>query len=215
MKKYFVSITVVSSIITGVIFASVASTANAGVVTFHPESAIYAGSGCPQGATHILVDEVGDLLIEHEQLVLDLRRGTSVLAGRKACSIRVPVSLPQGFYVKSIQQQIQYSVLKSAGAEAKISTRTALSGDYINPFTVVLPADEEIYGDNMIDARRDNLGSRSRREHYCSGTRSEDLMLQINTVISGEKDSIDQDLVVASYGGYIGEGIELEIAACQ
>lgn len=214
MKKYFVSITVVSSILSGVIFASIATTANAAVVTFHPESAVYAGSGCPQGKTHILVDEVGDLLIEHEELILDLRQGTSVLAGRKACAIRVPVTLPQGFYVRSIQQQIQYSSLKSAGAEAKISTRTALSGDAINPFTVVLPSEDEIYGDNMIDSRRDYLGSASRREKYCSGTRSEDMMLQINTVISGQKESSDQDLVVASYGGYVGEGIELEIAAC-
>jgi Domain of unknown function (DUF4360) len=214
MKKHFDSITVVSSILSGVILASIATTANADVVTFHPESAIYAGSGCPQGKTHILVDEMGDLLIEHEELVLDLRQGTSVLAGRKSCSIRVPVTLPQGFYVRSIQQQIQYSVMKSVGAEAKISTRTALSGDSINPFTVVLPSEDEIYGDNMIDSRRDYLGSSHRRQQYCSGTRSEEMMLQINTVISGQKESSDRDLVVAAYGGYVGEGIELEIAAC-
>ena len=217
MKHSSVLITVVSTILMGVMSIGVinAGEVQAGVVTFYPESAIYAGNGCPQGKTHIIVDEMGDLLIQHEELILSLPQGVgSTLAGRKACSIRIPVTLPHGYYVRSIEQQIQYSVQKSAGAEARIATRAALSSDSINPFTVLLPLDDEIVGENMIDSRRDYLGAASRRARYCTETRSEELMLQINTVISGQRSSVDQDLIVAAYGGYLGEGFELEIAEC-
>jgi hypothetical protein len=208
MKNLSVLITVVSSLMSGI--------ATAGVLTFHPESAIYAGNGCLQGRSHISVDEAGDLLIEHEDLILDLpsQGRSSALAGRRACTMRIPVTLPQGYYVKAIEQQIQYSVSKSAHAEARIATRTALSGDAVNPFTVLLAADDEFHGENMIDSRRDYLGDARRRAHYCEAGRAEDMMLQISTVISGQRDSIDDELVVAAYGGYIGEGIELEIAPC-
>ena len=212
MKDLNVLITVVSSILSGVIFSGVAQ---AGVLTFHPEFAVYAGSGCPQGMTRLMVDETGDLLIEHEALRLDLQQGVgSALAGRRACAIRVPVTLPQGFYVRSIEQQLHYSAMKSAGAESRISTRAAMSGDSVDPFTITLPLGEEIYGDNMIASRRDDLDEDISYDTYCKGSRSEEMMLQVNTVISGQRQSIYEDLLIAAYGGYIGEGIEIEIAEC-
>jgi hypothetical protein len=39
-------------------------------------------------------------------------------------------------------------------------------------------------------------------------------MLQVNLAISGRRDSLSENLIVQDMGSYIGEGIELEVAAC-
>ena len=202
--------------LTSLVGFAISNAAWAGIISFHPESAIYAGNGCPQGSTRISVDDYGDLLMEHDALSLDLPAyGTNqALAGRSTCSIRVPLTIPRGFYVKAIEQRLIYAANKSAGAEARIATRTALSGDTVTPFTVLLARDDKIYSESLIDSRRDQIDSRQRRQQYCSSERSEEMMLQVNIAISGQRDSIAEDLTVRSFGGYVGEGFEIEIGAC-
>jgi hypothetical protein len=197
--------------------ASMAATATfAGSIMFHPERAAIGGNGCPQDATRLSVDEFGDLLIEHNAMSISLAPsgGNPALAARKACAIRVPVTVASGFYVKSIEQRLTYAVSKSAGSEARLATRTSLSGINLNPFTVVLPQGDEMHSDFMIDSRRDTLSRPDQRASFCQPDRSEDQMLQINVAITAQRDSASEEIVIAAHGGYIGEGFEIELAPC-
>ena len=197
--------------------ASMAATATfAGSIMFHPERAVVGGNGCPQNATRLSVDEFGDLLIEHDAMSISLAPsgGNPALAARKACAIRVPVTVASGFYVKSIEQRLTYAVSKSAGSEARLATRTSLSGINLNPFTVTLPYGDEMYSDFMIDTRRDYLSRPEHRASLCQAGRSEDQMLQINVAITAQRDSAAEALLIAAHGSYIGEGFEIEMAPC-
>jgi len=200
-----------------IVGSSIAATATfAGSIVFHPERAVVGGNGCPQYATRLSVDEFGDLLIEHDALSISLgsNSGNAALAERKACAIRVPVTVASGYYVKSIEQRLTYSVSKSAGSEARLATRTSLSGVSLNPFTVTLPYGDEMYSDNMIDTRRDYLSRPDQRASLCQPGRPEDQMLQINVAITAQRDNGDEELLIAAHGSYIGEGFEIELAPC-
>ena len=97
---------------------------------------------------------------------------------------------------------------------AQISTRTAISSDRVTPFTSLLAYGEEFSGGMLIDTRHDQLNRASQIAAYCRSSRSEDMMLQINLAIAGQRDSEAEDLVIQAFGGYLGEGIEIEVAEC-
>ncbi len=199
-----------------VMLSSVSTPLLAGVITYHPESGIYAGNGCPEGSSRIYVDEYGDLVLEHDAMILSLPAygQDPALSGRRACTIRIPVTIPQGFYISAIEQRIAYAAIKSEGAQAQISTQTSFSSDRVSPFTAILPRDEEFTGDLMIDSRRNQLNSQSQINRYCRGDRSEEMMLRINMAMSGQRDSYAEDLIVQTIGGYISEGIDVEVSPC-
>lgn len=191
--------------------------AYAGVITFLPDRAIVAGNGCPEGSTIVSVDEFGDLSVEHSELaiILPANGRDRALAARKACVVRVPVIVPTGFYVKSIEQHIIHGAIKSADAELKIASRAAFSSDNIQPFTITLPRGEEFSEAFVIDSRIDHLNEATQRQHYCQDGRAEEQMFQLNVAISGQRDSIHDDLISAAYGSRFGEGIEIEIEPCS
>lgn len=191
-------------------------TASASDLVFHVENAVYAGNGCPQGSTSVSVDEFGDLYIDHAALalVLPAHGEDQALAGRKTCIIRVPVLLPKGLYVKSIQQSLHYGVAKSMGADLQLATRAAFSADNVRPFTVSLPAGEEVYSEHSIDSRLDQFVPSRQIAKYCGENRAEETMFQMQVAISGQRESVAEDLVAAGYGNHFGEGIEIELASC-
>ena len=197
------------------ILSSVSMPLVAGVITFHPESGLMAGNGCPDGSSRMYVDEYGDLVMEHDAMALTLPSygQDSSLAGRQSCTIRVPITLKRGFYVTSIEQQLTFSATKSTKADAAIATRTTIM-ESISPLTAQLSRGTEYYGDMMITSRRDDLDTATQISQYCRHGRAEDLMLQVNLAISGRRDSLSENLIVQDLGSYIGEGIELEVAAC-
>jgi hypothetical protein len=187
----------------------------AGVITFHPESGVFAGSGCSDSSSRMYVDEYGDLVMEHDDMRLDLPAygSDSSLAGRRACAIRVPVTIPRGFYVKTIEQNLIFSAKKSASTDAALSTRTAIL-EPISTFTIRLPRHDEYHGEMRLEARRDDLNHADQIARYCRTDRSEELMLQVNLAITGRRDSSAENLLVQAVGGYLGEGLEIEVAAC-
>ena len=205
--------------ICGAILAQVinSNTASANELIFHPETAIYAGNGCPQGTTTISVDELGDLYIDHSALAILLAGGgdNQALAARSTCLVRVPVTVPKGLYVKSIQQSLSYAVAKSANADIEMASRAAFSSDSVHPFIVSLPAGDEVYSDHSIDTRLDNLDSAKQRAKYCRDERPEEMIFQVQVAISGQRDTVMDDLLAAAFGSHFGEGIEVELASCQ
>jgi hypothetical protein len=193
------------------------NTASANELIFHPETAIYAGNGCPQGSTAISVDELGDLYIDHSALAILLPAGGSnqALAARSTCIVRVPVTVPKGLYVKSIQQSLSYAVAKSANADLQLASRAAFSSDSVHPFIISLPAGDEVYSDHSIDTRLDHLDSAKQRAKYCRDERPSEMIFQVQIAISGQRDSVMDDLLAAANGSHIGEGIEVELGSCQ
>jgi hypothetical protein len=104
------------------ILSSVSMPLVAGVITFHPESGLMAGNGCPDGSSRMYVDEYGDLVMEHDAMALTLPSygQDSSLAGRQSCTIRVPITLKRGFYVTSIEQRLTFSATKSTKADGMV-----------------------------------------------------------------------------------------------
>lgn len=191
-------------------------TASASEIVFHADQAVYAGNGCPQDSTSVSVDEFGDLYIDHTALglVLPAQGENEALAGRKACTIRVPAFIPKGFYVKSIQQSLHYGVAKSVGADLQLATRAAFSSDTVRPFNVSLPTGFDVYSQYSLDTRLDQFVPSKQIVKYCGENRAEETMFQLNVVISGQRESVMEDLVAVDYGNHFGEGIEIELANC-
>lgn len=205
-------------VIFGALLAQIihSNAASANELIFHPETAIYAGNGCPQGSTSISVDELGDLYIDHTALAILLPANgeNQALAARRTCLVRVPVTVPKGLYVKSIQQSLSYAVGKSANADIQIASRAAFSSDSVHPFIISLPVGDEVYSDHSIDTRLDYLDSAKQRAKYCSDERPEQMIFQAQIAISGQRESVMDDLLAAAYGSHFGEGIEVELASC-
>lgn len=194
-----------------------ATLASASELTFHPETAIYAGNGCPQGSTTISIDEMGDLQIDHSGLGIFLFGDgqSETLAARSTCLVRIPVTVPKGLYVKSIQQSLSYAVAKSANADLQLASRAAFSSDSVHPFIISLPAGDEVYSEHSIDTRQDHLDSVRLRAKYCNDSRSENMIFQVQIALSGQRESAMDDMAVAAFGSHFGEGIEIELASCQ
>jgi hypothetical protein len=124
------------------------------------------------------------------------------------------VTVAKGFYVKSIEQVLNYSVLKSAGASASIATQTSFSLDMVGPFSVALSRGATQNPEIIVESRLDHLESASQIQRYCNPARSDELMLRINLAISGSRRSTAQDLIVQAFGGYLGEGLEVKLGLC-
>lgn len=187
------------------------------IINYHVERAIVAGNGCNAANSSVTVDEFGDLAIAHDNLaiVLPAHGPDQSLAARKSCVVRVPVTIPRGYYIKSIQQQIMHGAAKSEGAEIRIASRATFSSDAVTPFTILLPRDEAIYADFMIDSRTDVFSDSRQRQKYCASDRPEEQMFQLNVVLSGTRNSVNEDLVSAAYGSRFGEGFEVEVKSCD
>jgi hypothetical protein len=213
-QKFFYQIACATSIVCQGVFAQGAV---AGVISYHTERAVIAGNGCNASNSTVSVDEFGDLSIGHDNLAIVLPANGSdhALAARKTCIVRVPVTIPRGFYVKSIQQQIMHGAAKSAGAEIRVSSRASFSSDNISPFTILLPHDEDIYAEFMIDSRTDVFSDAQQQAKYCRPDRPEEQMFQLNVALTGSRDSIHESLVSAAYGSHFGEGLEIEVRACE
>jgi hypothetical protein len=205
-----------TSFIMAVVTALIPLPLSAGAITFHTERGIIAGNGCPEGSSRVYTDEYGDLLIEHDDLAIRLYAGGTdrTLSARVACSIRIPVTVAKGFYVKSIEQVLNYSVLKSAGASASIATQTSFSLDMVGPFSVALSRGATQNPEIIVESRLDHLESASQIQRYCNPARADELMLRINLAISGSRRSTAQDLIVQAFGGYLGEGLEVKLGLC-
>jgi hypothetical protein len=186
----------------------------ASMITYHTERAVLGGTGCSQQNASLFVNDFGDLEIHMDGMFMALTSENTLTADRKSCAIRVPITIPKGYYVRSIEQRLAYAISKSAGAQASLATRTSIGGLTVNPFTVYLPRGDEIYSENLIDSRRDFLGTTANIATQCSAGNPEDRMLQINMAASGQRDNLDEELSIYTGGAYLGEDFEIELAEC-
>lgn len=186
------------------------------VLTFKTESAVFAGNGCPQDQTRLSTDYFGDLYIEYGALAIQLPANGVArdLAQRKACSVRVPARLEQGYYIKSIQQQLIYGARKSRNATLQVASLATFSNGSTSPLNAVHSRGISVNDDVIIETRDDALDESQQIRKFCHEGRATDTMFQLNVVISGQRDTAQDHLVGRIYGNAFAEGIEIEVEAC-
>lgn len=102
--------------------------ARADEVFFDLASAGAAGSGCELGRDAFLqLDEKGNLAFSMTGFTTD-KLDSGALAGRLACSLRVPIEIPVGHYVYELTYSFAYDLKKSAGAEGSIGSTGTVFG---------------------------------------------------------------------------------------
>lgn len=181
-------------------------------IAWTPGTALLAGSGCMGGAGAVVLPEPGGVRIVLPDMKVDLTSGAS-LSERKACAVRVPVDIPTGYYVSKIDHRLGYSLSRSAGATAALSTAIALFGTPSNPFTVAhaSPTAEVLPAASAL--RSDTYASSSPEALAMCGARPSAGLLAVNLAVTAQRGAGDTALVVLEPVS-IREGFEIELSAC-
>ena len=203
-----------SRILIGITLLMGATVTHAAAITFHPERGIIGGNGCSAESSSIKVNEFGELEIHYDNMMIAMSPQTSLMADRRSCSVRIPISIPHGYYIESLEQRLAYGVSKSADTIVSVATRLSLAGLQVSPYTVTIPYGDEFHSDYVLDTRRDFIGTDAHIRTQCRDDQPTDTMLQLNTVISGQRQSAYDELYVTSNDSYIAEGYEIELAPC-
>jgi hypothetical protein len=153
-----------------------------------PAGALIAGSGCKMNVDAWAFANGSDLTIVFTNLGIDLSDDIR-LADRKACAVRIPVTIPSGTYIDSLSQSLYYGVQKSAGTSVALAARSTFMGFPVSPFTVSLPRGLEIDDEYTSQSRDDHYGPDSSWGHgFCSTSRPTSGLYQANLAVSGMRD---------------------------
>jgi hypothetical protein len=91
------------------------------------DRALIEGTGCT-AATTLVRHEGGRLHVTFTDLGLGLYPGDEARAGRSACVIRIPVTVPPSHYVSEVTQRAHYDVYTTSGGRASLATNSAFAG---------------------------------------------------------------------------------------
>jgi hypothetical protein len=108
-------------------------------------SAIVAGSGCSEASSFITATD-GRIDIDFTSLGVQLNPYESRTAGRSTCVIRIPITVPAGYYVSRVVQTLDYGVETTTGGTAAIAANTLLMGASVGGLTQRFPGDTDDYG---------------------------------------------------------------------
>jgi hypothetical protein len=169
-------------------------------VQWDTSRAIMAGNGCIKDYDAFVSENGNDLAAIFTNLGVNLPGGASrVLAGRSACSLRVPATIAPGLYIGALTQRISYGVVKTARTRGSIATRSTFFGFNVSPYTVNLPYGASINGPLFFNSRQDLFSVNTHPSWYsgwCSPRRAPRGMYQANFAISGQKDNSMEDLIM-------------------
>lgn len=183
-----------------------------GGVTFHHARAVLAGSGCSDASASIALDAAG-FRVTFSEMKIDLRGGTA-LSERRACAVRVPIDIPLGYYIARIDQKLDYSIRRSAGAKAALSTNATVFGLPSSPYTInhdgVLA--ETVAHASVRSPVRFAAGS-AEAIAMCSATRATGGMLALNLALTAQR-TPTQSVAVAIDAFEFHEGVDVAIASC-
>lgn len=185
-------------------------------MVWNAAGATLSGTGCPSGSgSAAVVSEPGGVRIDLPEMKVDLST-TAQLADRKACSIRIPIEIPAGFYVSKVDNKLAYSLARTAGTTAGISTNVGFFGNGAQPFTVNHPTGVPESLPNASALRSDTYASSSpEAQGMCRNTRPTAGLLAVNVAISARRDGPGESLFVMLKPMSIREGIEIELSPCQ
>lgn len=159
------------------------------------------------GDRPLLVYRDGLLRVQTTGLGLLLGFGSSELAGRANCTVRIPYEVPAGMYIKGIASRLAYGVYKSADAKASISARLAtsnISAQTTVPFEQGTALDEYFLVKSF-------QGESASVEQAC---RSNKGILRFDVSTSGQLGDSSGVLILESILGEVKVYSRFELAAC-
>ncbi|MCX6118574.1 MAG: hypothetical protein NT027_13610 [Proteobacteria bacterium] len=139
------------------------------------------------------------------------------LSSRTNCNVRAAARIAPGYYISKLTTNVTASVLKSRGARGSISIRSSFFGFMIAPFSIDLPAGQEI---NEEIQRSSTLHFNARTtpawvSNWCSPRRTSSGLYQLTMAISGQKQRATDDLVIGIENFSISEGMDIELSPCS
>lgn len=177
-------------------------------VFFDLASAGAAGSGCELGRDAFLqLDETGNLSFSMMGFTTE-KLDSAALAGRLACSLRVPIEIPVGHYIYELTYSFAYDLRKSVGAEGSIGSTGTVFGLENPPMQERYELGESAEGvfnySHMLRVPQD--------QQCANGLTSGILQL---TLIAGYQKSSARDQFELSVQADKSASIQIETRACE
>ena len=171
-------------------------------VTWDPNRAIVAGSGCIKDVDAFVQAAGNDLAIIFTNLGVNLPAGARLpLAQRSACAVRVPAQIARGVYIGDLTQRITAGVIKTPGSSGSISTRTTFFNFPVPFATLSLP-----YGSARTAAQGPLTAQRVDRfavntspswlTGWCGSNRGTSGLYSGNIVVAGDRLSDREDVII-------------------
>ena len=182
-------------------------------------STIISGTGCQKDVDAFASSNGNDLAVVFTRLGVDLPGGgSSVLAQRKNCVVRIPATIAPGIYIGQVTQRLSYGVTKTAGATVSLATRSTFFGFGVSPHTVSLPYGSSVNQPLLTTARVDNFNVRTTPSWFsgwCSRSRAPRGLYQANIAVSGQKSNSTEDLIAFVDGLDLKYEVAASLVRCQ
>jgi hypothetical protein len=182
-------------------------------------STIIAGTGCQKDVDAFASANGNDMAVVFTRLGVDLPGGGGpVLAERKNCSVRVPVTIAPGVYIGELTQRISFGLIKTAGSTGSLATRSTFFGFNVSPYTVNLPYGYAVNQPLLTQQRVDKFLVQTTPDWirgWCSPTRAPRGQYQANIAVQGSKSSSREDLVMFVDGLDLKYEVGASLVRCQ
>ncbi len=197
LRKSLLGIAAIGTLIAGFSQAQ----ASDGSVRWDERRAILAGSGCQKDVDAFVIANGNDLSVIFTDLGFSLPGGSgAVLAARKNCVVRIPATIAKGLYIGELTQQVTYGITKTRGSRGTVASRSTFFGFPVSPYTVRVPYGTSINEPFLTNTRRDRFLVDTTRgswwSRWCAAQRSPRGLYQANFVVSGQRDSDFEDLIM-------------------
>lgn len=157
-------------------------------IRWHPENAQALGSGCPDPGDAQVLAFGPDMTILFRKVGIHLEKGDGPLVALRQCSVRIPVTVPEGALLAQLTRTITYGVNKSTNSDGMI---TALSGFFsspVKPFSITIP--REAMQDPGIVQKKQDLFYLLACGHAMEGLFRGDMTL------SARRDDVNEEILV-------------------
>jgi len=214
--KWFVN----SSIVSVLALASAGAFAQQSVIwDVGSPSTIIAGTGCQKDVDAFASANGNDMAVVFTRLGVDLPGGGGpLLAERRNCSVRVPVTVAPGVYIGELTQRISFGVIKTARSTGRLATNSTFFGINVSPYVVDLPYGYAVNQPLLIQQRVDKFLVQTRPDWiqgFCKPNRAPRGLYAANIVVQGSKSTARDDLVMFVDGLDLKYEVGASIVRCQ
>ena len=193
--------------------ASGTAQAQSNELVWRPELAVANGNGCflrnGQGDT-VVIAFGENVSVLFNEMAVDLPAGdpNPRLADLKNCSVRIPVTIPQGYYIYELTQTLTYGVNKTHGSSGKITTLDSILDSSVGGFSVSIPR-----GASQEPAFPRTGPPRQVRVEAC-GASSRSGFYRTDVATSGQRDSSSETFILRAEGVDLHYDIKCRTRAC-
>lgn len=191
---------------------SIASAAGVEINEFQAESA---GELC---GFRTEVDQIGNqITVRFSGALAGFSSAADGRALRAKCAIRIPASIPKGYYISRLTARAQSQVFKSTGVQATIQLDTGLSTLPNLSHSTELSSARTTNG--LVNTYQSYTGSslltRAWKAALCSPGRTDDTLLGLDLGVFLQRSSLSQSARVDFSGSSRGIDLWTEILPCR